>query len=83
MAALNVEFSDAELEDLRAVAREHGMPMKAFVKASTADAIAHHRALRSAAQEFQRVFADPALADAIAAAGIDDGPVAGTTGRAA
>lgn len=83
MGALNAEFSDTELEELRAVAREHGMPMKAFVKASTADAIAHRRALKDAAAESQRVSADPALVEAIAATGIDDGPVTGTTGRAA
>lgn len=83
MAALNVEFSDAELEDLRAIAKEQGVPMKTFVRDSTADAIAHHRALKDGAEVFQRVFADPALADAIAAAGLDDGPEPGVTGRAA
>lgn len=83
MAALNVEFSDAELADLRAIAQEQNMPMKAFVRASTANAIAHHRALQEGAAVFQSVFSDPALADAIAAAGIDDGPVARTTDRAA
>jgi hypothetical protein len=83
MAALNVEFSDAELEDLRAIAKEQGVPMKTFVRASTADAIAHHRALKDGAEVFQRVFADPALADAIAAAGINDGPDTGIAGRAA
>ncbi|MGI5517706.1 hypothetical protein [Streptomyces sp. CA-106131] len=82
MAALNVEFSDAELEDLRAIAKEQGVPMKTFVRASTADAIAHHRALKDGAEVFQRVFADPALADAIAAAGIDDGPDTGMADRA-
>lgn len=83
MAALNVEFSDAELADLRAIAQERGVPMKAFVRASTADAIAQHRALMEGAAVFQRVFNDPALAEAIAAAGIDDGPVNRATGRAA
>ncbi|MFJ9250062.1 hypothetical protein [Streptomyces sp. NPDC101776] len=83
MAALNVEFSDSELVDLRAAAQDHGMTLKAFVRASTTDAIAHQRSLKEAAAEFQRVFADPGLADAIAAAGIDDGPVANTAGRAA
>ncbi|MGW6056120.1 hypothetical protein [Streptomyces sp. NPDC055189] len=83
MAALNIDFDDAELEELRAIAREQGMPMKAFVKASTAGAIAHHRALKEGARVFQQYFADPALADAIAAAGIDDGPLPGPAGRAA
>ncbi|GGX89976.1 hypothetical protein [Streptomyces minutiscleroticus] len=83
MPALNVEFSESELEDLRAIAREQGVPMKAFVRASAADAIAHHRALREGAAVFQRIFADPDLASAIAAAGIDDGPAPGPSGRAA
>ncbi|MER7666566.1 hypothetical protein [Streptomyces sp. NPDC096193] len=83
MAALNVDFSDAELEDLRDAARERGMTLKAFVKSSTTDAITHQRSLKTAATEFQRVFADPSLAEAIEAAGIDDGPTANTTGRAA
>ncbi|MET8638706.1 hypothetical protein ACWEQ2_35455 [Streptomyces sp. NPDC004096] len=83
MAALNVEYSDAELEDLRAIARELGVPMKQFVRQSTADAINQHRALREGAEVFQRVFRDPSLADAIAAAGIDDGQVPSPTGRAA
>lgn len=83
MAALNVDFSDAELDALRDAARERGMTLKAFVKSSTTDAIAHQRSLKKGAAEFQRVFADPSLAEAIEAAGIDDGPVANTTGRAA
>ncbi|MEV6018824.1 hypothetical protein ACFYXJ_05125 [Streptomyces sp. NPDC002667] len=83
MAALNVEFSEAELADLRAIAQEQNIPMKAFVRASTAGAIAHHRALQEGAAVFRSVFDDPALAEAIAAAGIDDGPLTRTTGRAA
>lgn len=82
MPALNVEFSDEELAELRAIAQERGVPMKAFVRASTGDAIAHHRALREGSEMFRSVFADPALADAIAAAGIEDGPVPGTASRA-
>ena len=83
MAALNVDFDDTELEALREAAREQGMTLKAFVKASTKDAIAHQRALRAGASKCRRVFADPALAEAIAAAGIDDGPVPSATDRAA
>ncbi|MGW3108352.1 hypothetical protein [Streptomyces sp. NPDC001100] len=81
MAALNVDFSDTELEDLRDAAREHGMTLNAFVKASTFGAIARQRSLKTAAAEFRRVFTDPALAEAIEAAGIDDDPMAGTQGR--
>jgi hypothetical protein len=83
MPALNVEFSDQELEELRALAQERGLPMKAVVREATADTISRHRALREAADIFQSTFRDPALADAIAAAGIDDGPAPITTGRAA
>jgi hypothetical protein len=91
MSALNVEFPDAELQEIREIAQERGMTMKAFVRASTADAIARHRALKEGAAEFQRVFNDPALAAAIAEAGLDDGsaPAAaagsapGTSGQAA
>jgi len=83
MSALNVEFSDDELAALREIARERGMPMKEFVRASTADAIAHHRALHEGAEVFRKVFADPQLADAIEAAGLDDGPRPSTAGRAA
>lgn len=83
MPALNVEFSDAELAELRDIAREQGVPMKTFVRASTEDAIAHHRALRNGSEKFKSVFADPALADAIAAAGIEDGPTPGTASMAA
>ncbi|WP_052865241.1 hypothetical protein [Streptomyces niger] len=83
MSALNVDFPEQDLADLREIAQETGVPMKAFVRSATADAIALHRARKAAAQEFQRRFADPALAEAIAAAGIDDGPTAGPKGRAA
>lgn len=83
MAALNIDFTDAELEALREAAGELGVPMKALVKAATADHIAHHKALRAAAAVFQQTFADPALAAAIEAAGIDDGPALTSSGRAA
>ncbi|SNT52190.1 hypothetical protein [Actinacidiphila glaucinigra] len=41
------------------------------------------KALRAAAAAFQQTFAEPALAAAIEAAGIDDGPARTSTGRAA
>lgn len=81
MAALNVDFPDPELQEIREIASERGMTMKAFVRASTADAVAKHRALKEGADVFRRVFGDSDLAEAIADAGIDDGP--GTAGRAA
>ncbi|MEV0604514.1 hypothetical protein AB0I82_35180 [Streptomyces sp. NPDC050315] len=83
MSALNVDFSDQDLEDLREIAGETGVSMKAFVRSAAADAIALHRARKAAAEEFRRRFTDPGLAEAIAAAGIDDGPAAGPKGRAA
>ncbi|KOU53549.1 hypothetical protein [Streptomyces sp. WM6378] len=83
MSALNVDFDDEELEAIREMARERGLTMKAFVRSSTTDAIAQHRALKEAAAEFQRVFHDSALADAIAAAGLDDGPAGHRSGQAA
>ncbi|WP_329127225.1 hypothetical protein [Streptomyces sp. NBC_01465] len=83
MSALNVDFPDEELQELREVAKERGMTMKAFVRASTADAIAQHRALKAGAELFERVFNDTALADAITAAGIDDGPRPTNKSRAA
>ncbi|MGW6362272.1 hypothetical protein ACWFR5_45710 [Streptomyces sp. NPDC055092] len=83
MPALNVEFSEEELDELRELAREQGVTLKALVRASTADQIARHRALKEGAKVFARVFRDPALAEAIAAAGLDDGPAAGAAERVA
>ncbi|WP_327687286.1 hypothetical protein [Streptomyces sp. NBC_00467] len=83
MAALNVEFDDDELEAIRQAARDAGMTMKAFVRRSTAEVLEHSRALKEGAAELQRVFNDQGLADAITAAGIDDGPTPTAAGRAA
>ncbi|MFF1691714.1 hypothetical protein [Streptomyces sp. NPDC058254] len=83
MPALNVEFSEEELDELRELAREQGVTLKALVRASTADQIARHRALKEGAEVFARVFRDPALAEAIAAAGLDDGPAVKAAARAA
>ncbi|NEB79010.1 hypothetical protein G3I40_27885 [Streptomyces sp. SID14478] len=83
MPALNVEYTDEELVELRELAREQGVTLKALVRASTADHIARHRALKEGSEIFARTFRDPALAEAIAAAGLDDGPTAGSAGRAA
>ncbi|MGI5404878.1 hypothetical protein ACQEVG_36550 [Streptomyces sp. CA-135486] len=83
MSALNIDFPDQELQEIREIASALGMTMKAFVRASTADAIAQHRALKEGAEVLQRVFNDPALAAAIDDAGIDDGPAENSAGRAA
>ncbi|CAL9600251.1 MULTISPECIES: hypothetical protein [Streptomyces] len=83
MSALNVDFSDQELQDLREIARERGMTMKALVREATAADIARHRALKEAAEVFRRFFSDPAAEQAFADAFPDDEPRGGAPGRAA
>ena len=65
MPALNVEFSDRELEDLRQIAKERGTSMKALVREAAAADIARHRALQEGAEAFRRFFS--AHADEFAA----------------
>ena len=72
MPALNVEFSDRELEDLRQIAKERGTSMKALVREAAAADIARHRALQEGAEAFRRFFT--AHADEFAAAFPDDEP---------
>ncbi|GHB65926.1 hypothetical protein GCM10010377_65910 [Streptomyces viridiviolaceus] len=81
MPALNVEFSDRELEDLRQIAKERGTSMKALVREAAAADIARHRALQEGAEAFRRFF--QAHADEFAAAFPDDEPPARGEGRAA
>ncbi|MEV0323097.1 hypothetical protein ACIBKX_33760 [Streptomyces sp. NPDC050658] len=81
MAALNVEFSDRELEDLRAIAKERGTSLKAVVRAAAAADIARHRALEEGAEVFRRYFA--ASRDEFAAAFPDDEPTPRGAGQAA
>ncbi|MGC9377369.1 hypothetical protein [Streptomyces sp. MH13] len=82
MPALNVEFSDRELEDLRQIAKERGTSMKALVREAAAADIARHRALQEGAAAFRRFFS--AHADEFAAAFPDDEPPPlGGEGRAA
>ncbi|AWE53755.1 hypothetical protein ACWD6Q_35680 [Streptomyces nigra] len=81
MPALNVEFSDRELEDLRQIAKERGTSMKALVREAAAADIARHRALQEGAEAFRTFFA--AHAEEFAAAFPDDEPPAGGAGRAA
>jgi hypothetical protein len=80
MPALNVEFSDRELEDLRQMARERGTSMKALVRAAAAADIVRHRALKEGAETFRQFFTDHA--DEFAAAFPDDEPAAPMRGRA-
>jgi hypothetical protein len=60
MSALNVEFSDRELEDLREIAKQRGTTMKSLVHDATVADIAQYRALREGAEVFRRFFADNA-----------------------
>ncbi|WP_030888366.1 hypothetical protein [Streptomyces sp. NRRL S-1868] len=76
MPALNVEFTDAELEELRAIAAERGITLKALVRDATASDIQRHRALKEGAQVFRRYFTE--TADEFAAAFPDDEPRART-----
>ncbi|WP_416968977.1 hypothetical protein [Streptomyces sp. 4F14] len=79
MPALNVEFSERELEDLRQIAKERGTSMKALVREAAAADIARHRALQEGAAAFRTFFA--AHADEFAAAFPDDESPAGARGR--
>src|SRR5690606_41544685 len=79
--ALNVEFSDRELEDLRQIAKERGTSMKALVREAAAADIARHRALQEGAEAFRRFFASHA--EEFAAAFPDDEPRTEDEGRAA
>ncbi|MDH6546805.1 hypothetical protein M2161_008277 [Streptomyces sp. SAI-133] len=81
MPALNVEFSDRELEDLRQIAKERGTSMKALVREAAAADIARHRALQEGAEAFRRFFS--AHADEFAAAFPEDEPAAKGAGRVA
>ncbi|GGW39640.1 hypothetical protein GCM10010350_24120 [Streptomyces galilaeus] len=81
MPALNVEFSDRELEDLRQIAKERGTSMKALVREAAAADIARHRALQEGAEAFRRFFATHA--DEFAAAFPDDEPPVKGEGRVA
>lgn len=80
MPALNVEFSDRELEDLRQMAKERGTSMKALVREAAAADIVRHRALKEGAEAFRAFFT--AHADEFAAAFPDDERAAQAEGRA-
>jgi hypothetical protein len=79
MPALNVEFSERELEDLRQIAKERGTSMKALVREAAAADIARHRALQEGAEEFRRFFT--AHAAEFAAAFPEDESPGGSEGR--
>lgn len=82
MPALNVPFSDDELEALRAIAGERGLTLKALVHEAAAADIERHRALKEGAEVFARFFHE--AAGEFAAAFPDDEPHTGTsTGSAA
>lgn len=56
MPALNVEFTETELDALRAIATERGVTLKALVREATAADIERHRALKEGAQVFRALF---------------------------
>ncbi|SOD67010.1 hypothetical protein SAMN06297387_12832 [Streptomyces zhaozhouensis] len=56
MPALNVEFTETELEALRAIATERGVTLKALVREATTADIERHRALKEGADVFRRFF---------------------------
>ncbi|NBE54843.1 hypothetical protein [Streptomyces boluensis] len=60
MPALNVEFSHQELDELRTLAQERCLTMKAVVREATADKFTRHRALHEGAEMFRSTFRDPA-----------------------
>lgn len=70
MPALNVEFSERELADLRQIAKERGTSMKALVREAAAADIARHRALKEGAETFRAFFT--AHAEEFAAAFAED-----------
>ncbi|MGW5256176.1 hypothetical protein ACWERW_24785 [Streptomyces sp. NPDC004012] len=79
MPALNVEFSDRELADLRRIAKERGTSMKALVREAAAADIARHRALQEGAEVFRRFF--EGHADEFAAAFPEDEPPTRSEGQ--
>ncbi|MFB7900562.1 hypothetical protein ACFC1B_30125 [Streptomyces xiamenensis] len=81
MPALNVDFTEDELADLRAIARERGLSLKALVREAAAADIERHRALKEGAAVFRTVFARHA--DEFAAAFPDDELPGGPQTRAA
>ncbi|TDC10951.1 hypothetical protein E1265_30565 [Streptomyces sp. 8K308] len=81
MPALNVEFSEGELETLRAIARERGTSLKALVREAAAADIERHRALKEGAAVFRSFFEQHA--NEFAAAFPDDEPSDGAGTRAA
>ncbi|GAB2891497.1 hypothetical protein [Streptomyces mayteni] len=81
MPALNVEFSEGELETLRAIARERGTSLKALVREAAAADIERHRALKKGAEVF-RTFYEQHAAE-FAAAFPDDEPSDDTRTQAA
>ncbi|MFB7763596.1 ribbon-helix-helix protein, CopG family [Streptomyces xiamenensis] len=81
MPALNVDFTEDELGDLQAIARERGMSLSALVREAAAADIERHRALKEGAAVFHTVFARHA--DEFAAAFPEDELPAGPQTRAA
>ncbi|KAF4408446.1 MULTISPECIES: hypothetical protein [Streptomyces] len=74
MPALNIDFSDEELSELREAARERGVTLKALVREAVTDDLAQRRAMAEATQIFRSFVVDNA--DAFDEAFPDDAPAA-------
>ncbi|HCA84687.1 MAG TPA: hypothetical protein DEQ61_03805 [Streptomyces sp.] len=72
MPALNIDFSDEELSQLREAARERGVTLKTLVREAVTDDLAQRRAMAEATQIFRSFVVDNA--DAFDAAFPDDAP---------
>ncbi|MCC5037208.1 hypothetical protein DMH02_029540 [Streptomyces sp. WAC 00631] len=82
MPALNIDFSDEELAELREAARERGVTLKALVREAVTDDLARRRAMSEAGQIFRSFVVDNA--DAFDEAFPEDAPAgAGGTRRGA
>ncbi|MER5971702.1 hypothetical protein ACFYYR_15205 [Streptomyces sp. NPDC001922] len=72
MPALNIDFSDEELSELREAAKERGVTLKALVREAVTDDLAQRRAMAEASQVFRSFVRENA--DAFDAAFPDDAP---------
>ncbi|MGP3998898.1 hypothetical protein [Streptomyces sp. 8N706] len=72
MPALNIDFSDEELSELREAARERGVTLKALVHEAVTDDLAQRRAMAEASHVFRSFVRENA--DAFDAAFPDDAP---------
>ncbi|NJQ01598.1 hypothetical protein [Streptomyces zingiberis] len=74
MPALNIDFSDEELSQLREAAQERGVTLKALVREAVTDDLARRQAMAEASRIFRSFVVDNA--DAFDAAFPEDAPAA-------